>query len=322
MNILVPLNSAEAIERYIKAGADELYMGFYDEVWRKRFGEFSDINRMSGFGKYANKYSFREILELISIVKSYGKSAFVTLNANVYEAEQIEYIEENYLPMLKKVGIDGIIVSDLALGKQIIKYGIKPVASTMCAIYNSDIAEIYKNSGFERIILPRDLSLEEIEMISEKEPELDIEVFFMRNGCIFSDGFCLGMHRPETGSTCALIHNQDKQIYSKLIGFEARHNLEMNDEIYNQIFHHNTCGMCSLYKLKKMGVNALKIVGRADNINNICRDIEITKKNIDIVNGAENEREYLENMIFPHKNLSDCKMGLSCYYPETRFSFS
>ena len=64
MKILVPLNSEECLEEYVEAGADELYMGFYDEKWFETFGEYADINRMSGFKEKANRYDFEGMLRM------------------------------------------------------------------------------------------------------------------------------------------------------------------------------------------------------------------------------------------------------------------
>ena len=54
---------------YIAAGAGEFYIGFYDNAWWERFGEYADINRMSGFKKDANPYSLEEVGEIIKNVK-------------------------------------------------------------------------------------------------------------------------------------------------------------------------------------------------------------------------------------------------------------
>ena len=145
MNILVPINDEKLISKYVSAGANELYMGFYDDKWTAEFGKYSDINRMSGFKKNANKYNFASMIDIIKQSKKLGVSIFVTLNANIYSKDQLKYIEEEYFPALREAEVDGVIVSELELGKIALEYGLKPVASTMCAIYNIDIVKIYKD---------------------------------------------------------------------------------------------------------------------------------------------------------------------------------
>ena len=319
MNILVPINDEKLISKYVSAGANELYMGFYDDKWTAEFGKYSDINRMSGFKKNANKYNFASMIDIIKQSKKLGVSIFVTLNANIYSKDQLKYIEEEYFPALREAEVDGVIVSELELGKIALEYGLKPVASTMCAIYNIDIVKIYKDYGINRVILPRDLSLKEIESITTNVPDIDVEVFFMRNGCVFSDCYCLGMHRPECGSTCGMLRTHKKDIITTKRGFRELHNIELNDEIYNRLFHNNACAMCALYGFKSMNVCSLKIVGRADDAESVLNDIEVTRRNIDLLEHCTSEDEYLDKMALPFDSVRMCSLGLSCYYPEVRF---
>ena len=215
--------------------------------------------------------------------------------------------------------MDGLIVSDIELAKSAVEHGIEVVASTMCAIYNSDIATEYSKYGFKRQIIPRDVSLDEINSIITNTSEIEYEVFFMRNGCVFSDCFCLGMHRPECGSTCGFIKNRKKDVVSTLTSFNDKHDIEVNDFVYNKIFHNEACAMCALYRLNKMGVGSLKIVGRADMCERVCEDIKLTKWNLDLLERCSSEEEYLSKMRFPNESVVNCKLGLSCYYPEVRF---
>lgn len=319
MKILVPLNNAELLQKYIDAGADEFYIGFHDLQWSEKFGKYADINRMSGFGMNANRYSFEEILRIAKRIKINNKSVFITLNANTYSEEQIDYILREYVPGFLETNVDGVIVSDLALAKKMLNLGVNPVASTMCSIYNSDIGNYYVANGVQRIILPRDISLAEIESISQNIYNSKIEVFFMRNGCVFSDGYCLGMHRPECGATCGMIRNHSRNIITNKSDFKSKHDIAVNNKIYDRLFHNEACAMCALYRMQKIGVYSLKIVGRADNPLSVCQDIITTKKNIKIAENAKNETEYLERMIYPFDSLEKCNMGLSCYYPEIRF---
>lgn len=318
MKILVPLNSAEYLQGFVKAGADEFYIGFFDDNWTKEFGKYSDINRMTGFKKQANRYSFTEIEEIIEKVKSLDKRIYITLNANAYSREEIKFIEETYFNSFINSGVDGIIASDPNLVEALVKANISPIASTMCGIYNSDIAKHYYLMGVKRMILPRDLLLDEIESICTKLPDVTFEAFFMRNGCAFSDGYCLGLH-GECGSTCEFIRNHKKRILTTYREFKDINSFDVNDYLYNRAFHRYACGMCALFRMNSIGVNSLKIVGRADMYEGICEDIRLAKENLDILSECESENEYLKKMKFPFNAHIQCMEGLSCYYPEVRF---
>lgn len=320
MKILVPLSNVEYIDKYIDAGADELYLGFHDKNWNLKFGKYADINRMSGFAERANPFSFEQLLEIIEIIKEKNKGVFITMNANEYSSDQIQYMTEHYFHFLKATGIDGIILSDVDAIRAALEVGLKPVASTMCAIYNEDIARIYRDMGVKRMILPRDLSLKEIEHICTAMPEIHFEAFFMRNGCIFSDCYCLGMHRPECGATCTYTRYGKSRYTHMYTNFSDYNSVDVNDYLYRTAFHIDACAMCALYRLNSIGIQSLKIVGRADEWSSVCRDIELTKKNLEIMEKASNEDEYLKNMIFPDNFPRKCREGISCYYPEIRFN--
>lgn len=319
MKILIPLSKKEYIDSYVEAGADELYMGFYDIEWSKRFGEYADINRMSGFGKRANPYSFEEILDVIKAVKNTGKKTFITINANGYSKKQIQYMEAFYFPKLLDAEVDGVIMSDISAMIAAINNGLSPIASTMCALYNTDIANVYKSIGIERMIFPRDLSLYEMEKICYALPDIQFEAFFMRNGCIFSDSYCLGMHRPECGATCTYTRYGKHSYNHDYKTFREYNDVDVNDYLYRTSFHIDACAMCALYRLKSIGITSLKIVGRADEFDAVCKDIRLTKKNMVIADECKTEVEYLERMIFPDNFPQKCRMGISCYYPEIRF---
>lgn len=320
MKILVPVSNIEYIDKYIDAGADELYLGFYDKRWNSEFGKYADINRMSGFAERANPFSFEQLLQIVKDIKKKNKGVFITINANEYSSNQIRYMIEHYFHPLKIANVDGVILSDIDAICAAKEAGLKPIASTMCAIYNVDIAKIYRDLGVERMILPRDLCINEIEQICVAMPEIHFEAFFMRNGCIFSDCYCLGMHRPECGAICTYTRYGKSRYTHAYTDFNDYNSVDVNDYLYRTAFHIDACAMCALYRLKTIGVQSLKIVGRADDYDSICRDIELTKKNIEIMKKAYNEKEYLDNMIFPDNFPARCREGVSCYYPEIRFN--
>lgn len=319
MKILVPVSNFEYIDKYIAAGADELYLGFHDKMWLLKFGKYADLNRMSGFLNRANPFSFEEVLKVIKYIKSRNKNVYVTFNANEYSFEQIQFIKEHYFIPLKKANVDGVILSDINIIQAAIDVGLFAVASTMCAVYNEDIAQIYSDIGVKRMILPRDLSLSEISQICNRLPHIHFEAFFMRNGCIFSDCYCLGMHRPECGATCTYTRTGKSQYTHNYTDFKNYNDVDVNDYLYRTAFHNDACAMCALYRLSEIGIKSLKIVGRADDWDSICRDIELTRKNIKIMEDSFCENDYLKHMIFPDNFPHKCRAGMSCYYPEVRY---
>lgn len=318
MNVLVPLNNIEHIEDYIDAGAKEFYIGFYDEAWVNTFGEYADINRLTGFKKNANPYSFEEVLGIIHQVKQKDVQIYVTFNASTYSQKQLDFIEQ-YFIRLKETPFDGVIVSCAELVEMAAKVDIPSVISTIAGIYNVDMVKFYCKLGAKRIILPRDLSTHEIEEIVSMYPNVEYEIFMMRNGCRFSDAHCLGFHRSEKPSICAYIGGASRDLKVDQKDFMEKHHVELNDIVYTQNFHNQACGLCSIYRFVKIGITAGKIVGRSDEWRNICEDIRLIHENAALAKKCESEEEYLERMHFPNGHETMCKLGLSCYYPEIRF---
>ena len=315
-NILVPLNDEALFPRLVDAGADEFYLGFHDMAWTRRFGERADVNRMSGFGCRANRYSFEECCSLIA--KHGSTPVFVTLNAAHYTREQFA-MQHDYLRELARAGAAGAIVScpeQVTLAKEA---GLAAVASTMCGIYNAATAQRYIELGVDRIILPRDLTLNDIELIVSRTPGVAYEAFLMRNGCIFSDSSCLGLHTPLHGSTCGAVRTCERQVLVRDGDFQTRHDAELADYLYSRAFHQNACGLCAIWRFMQLGITSVKVVGRADDTGGLQRDVELVRRNRAIAATCGCEREYLERMELPGNARDVCRMGFSCYYPEVRF---
>ena len=316
MEILAPYNSNN-IEPYVNAGASEFYLGFFDDQWYEDFGRFGDLNRMSGFKRFANSLTFDEMLAQIDIIKSKGKKAYVTMNAQHYSDIQLQSINK-FMPKLKEHSCDGIITSTPEMVQLTYCYGLNSVASTMCAVYNTRTACFFRDLGCKRIILPRDLSIREIESIVNNTDHVEFELFAMRNGCVFSDSFCLGVHQ-NCGSLCGSLRLGVNHIVSQEYDFMERHNIELTDDLYRKHYKHFACSLCALYRFKELGISALKVVGRADAAEFLLYDIALLYENIKVAQECKSEEEYLRRMILPKYSYNACKCGFSCYYPEVRF---
>ena len=317
MNILVPFNDEQFLPAFLESGANEFYMGFYDPAWTESFGIHSDINRLSLFRNTANRYTIKELEPIAKRLHEAGASLYITMNAPGYNAEQLKWIE-NYLEILSSFEADGIITSIPELIPMIRSHNMKAVASTMCGIMNRDLAGWYRKQGMQRIILPRELSSPEIASIIQAEPELEYEVFFMRNGCHYEDFSCLGMHGGEKGALCYSIRHGNAQILSRDPYFKTE--MSNTHDKFCSEFHSFACGQCAVYRFMDMGVNALKIVGRLDDMEDVLSDIRLTSENLRIASQCSSEEEYLHYMRWPGDPHNYCRNGFSCYYPEIRWN--
>ena len=315
-SILVPLNDLSMASAYAQAGADEFYLGFYDPAWMNAFGPYVDLNRMSGFGTEANAYSFAEALGGVQLVKELGKKVYLTFNTAAYSA-RVHGMIAGYFAQLAAYGADGVILSGPELVDAARAVGLEAVASTMCGIYNRHIARFYQDCGMTRMILPRDLSLAEIADIVEAVPGMETEVFLMRNGCVYSDSNCLGMHGMGRGALCGEMKTAQR-IVRCMDEAQVEPAVE-NSDLHCHEFHKHACGLCALWDFEQMGVSAYKIVGRGDQTDAILEDIQTVSAELEVARGCTSCEEYLERML-PHPYADQvCDRGLNCYYPELRF---
>lgn len=318
MKLLLPVVSSDDIIRFSEISENiEFYAGITSDEWYNKFGAYEDLNRMSSFGNNANMRSMEEVRKLCDTAE--GKELYITLNSACYSMEQEKYLD-NIIAELSEMRITGIIAGDYNIVGIIKKYSLKAVASTMTGIYNADIARFCVDIGFDRLILPRDLTLEEIKEIVEAVPDVEYECFLMRNGCRYSDSNCLARHSGRCGAICTYLDNSRVSYMG-----EAEKNFSVHDSAvfshlaFSQVYQKSACGMCAIWDLHQIGVTAGKIVGRADGAGSIISDLNCLEKNIKIADEAESRDEYLKKMIMPKNYDSICFKACNCYYPEVRF---
>lgn len=318
MSILVPLSDPDYLDRYAAAGADEFYAGFLDLEWSMAFGPHADINRMSGFGPVANCASFDELLFAAQLVADAGKRLYVPFNAPAYTARQLGY-QRYYYKWLARYGARGVIVSQPEQVGMALEYGLEPVVSTLGAAYNELVVRRWASLGARRVILPRDLGLAEIEAIVRACPGLEYEAFLMRNGCRFSDAYCLGKHGGSgQGGLCAYLRRANKVVREAVPGAVDLGDAEATSRLYCERFHERACGLCGLWRLVQAGVTSFKVVGRSDDPEDMDWSIALAAHNLRLARSCASEAEYLARMERP-ADRATCDRGLNCYYPEARF---
>lgn len=174
--ILAPAGDLEKLKYAVAYGADAVYMA----------------GQSFGMRAAAANFSFDELREGIDYAHRRGVKCYITVNIIPSNAD-LERLPE-YLAFLQEAGADALIVADvgvLALAK---RYAPRiPVhISTQTSILNYAAANFWAELGAERIVLARELRLEEIAEIRAKTPpELEIEAFVHGAMCISYSGRCL-----------------------------------------------------------------------------------------------------------------------------------
>lgn len=313
MKIIAPVKSAEYLQKYRQAGAEEFYGGILDERWHREYGQYIEYNRRGSYATKANCTDWRELEKMVQLAFDCGTPFYLTVNALRIVEKQMPILQQ-ILEDYKKIGGEKVIISDVSLMEPLNEMGFSVTISSCANIRNQYSAQFMKELGCERIIFPRDITVDEIREIKKHIPEMEYEVFLSNSGCKFLDGNCLGLHGSEVGALCDYCRKAVPEFYkpngTALTDREKTYLQEQNHQ-YNKLFSH-ACAQCVVYQLKDCA-DSVKIVGRAANEEKILEDILLTKQNIVIAEDSKNNEEYLQRMIRP-ENGKWCADYKNCYY--------
>lgn len=259
IELLSPVGDFECLKAAVQNGADSVY-----------FGSSSFSARA-----FANNFDLENLRKAIEYAKLRGVKTNLTLNTLIKDSEFNDAYE-----LAKKAyefGIDAIIVQDLGLAKKLITdfHDLAIHGSTQMTIHNlNGVLELQK-LGFKRVVLSRELSIDEIEYI-RKNTDIELECFIHGALCVSYSGQCLfssmiggrSGNRGKCAQPCRLPYTlleNDKKINSgHLLSPRDLYGLEYIP------FFINT------------GINCLKIEGRMKSPEYVATVTKIYRKYIDL----------------------------------------
>jgi len=174
IELLAPAGSMESITAAVQMRADAVYIG------GSKFSARA----------YAFNFDNENIVRAVDYCHIYGIKVYVTLNTLAKDNELKEIME--YVRFLYSVGVDALIVQDVGL-IYLIRNNFPMFelhASTQMTVHNGEGALFLSKMGFKRIVLSRELSLKEIDYISNTL-KVETEVFVHGALCICYSGQCL-----------------------------------------------------------------------------------------------------------------------------------
>lgn len=173
--ILAPAGDAESLDAALAAGADAVYFGL-DEGLNAR--------------ARATNFSVATLPQTLDHVHRAGARAYVTLNTLVFENE-LPAVEQ-LIRACAAAGVDGVIVQDpaVALLARAVAPTMEVHASTQMTISSPEAAEFARALGVTRVVVPRELSVDEIRTFAKNTP-LELEVFIHGALCMSWSGQCL-----------------------------------------------------------------------------------------------------------------------------------
>ncbi|MBR5228288.1 MAG: U32 family peptidase [Firmicutes bacterium] len=172
--LLAPAGSIEALKAAVSNGCDAVYLGM------KKFGARA----------YSNNFDLETLREAVEYAHLRGVKIFVTMNTIVFEDEMEDMKAQ--LHMLNDIGVDAVIVQDLA----VFRYAadnfedMEVHCSTQMGIDDLEGTLLCKEMGAERVVLSREVAIEKIKEI-KKEAQLPIEIFVHGALCVSYSGNCL-----------------------------------------------------------------------------------------------------------------------------------
>ena len=292
IELLVPAKNMECLKVAVENGADCIYLGVK---------EFNARTLNSD-----NNFTFEGLKEAIQYCKKKNVKTNLTLNTLIKDDEFERALK--VADIAYESGISAIIVQDIGLGKTLIeKYPDLDIhASTQNTITNLEGVKMLENIGYKRAILSRELSINEIEEISNGA-NIEIETFIHGGLCISYSGQCLfssaeyGLagNRGMCVGSCRneYLLREDNQLIRKGKILKPR-------DMY---------GLEYIPRLIKCGVVCLKVQGRTRGIDYIREVTRIYRKYIDL---ALSNKEY----IIDEKDYNKLKEMSSRGFTDAHFS--
>lgn len=261
IELLSPAGDFECLKAAVQNGANCIYFG---------------ANLFSARA-YANNFDDDELAKAIEYCKIRGVKTNLTLNILIKDDEL-----ESAFNVAKKAyesGIDAIIVQDLGLAKMLIKnFPDLPIhASTQMSVHNLQGVLELQELGFSRVVLSRELSIEEIEYICENS-NIEIECFIHGALCISYSGQCLfsSMIGGRSG-------NRGKCAQSCRLPYELIENEKTTLDKGYLLSPRDLCSLDYIPRLINCGVKSLKIEGRMKSPEYVATVTRIYRKYINLV---------------------------------------
>ena len=265
IELAAPAGGWEQFIAALNSGADSIYLGY------KQFGARA----------YADNFDLNQLINAVAIAHKRSVKIYLALNTILKDDEIPGML--HFLNKYLSVCRDGIIIQDFGLYKIIsdLYRGIVPVhASTQMNIHNRKSLSLLRKLGFKRVVLAREMTLDEIKRVKENI-DIDIEVFGHGSQCYCYSGNCYfssfiggrSGNRGRCTQPCRMkfmLASKDGDSFSYLTDSPS-YLLSKND----------LCTLNILPEIIRSGVMALKIEGRMKSPEYVAIVIRIYRKYID-----------------------------------------
>ena len=295
VELLSPVGDFECLKAAVQNGANSVYLGA---------SSFSARAKATNFNK-------DELLEAIRYAKLRNVSVHLALNTLIKNDEFEEAV--NLAIKAYNMGVNAIIVQDLGLATYLLEnYPMIPLhGSTQMTVHNLNGVKQLESMGFSRVVLSRELSLEDITYIRENT-NVELEVFIHGALCISYSGQCLlssaiggrSGNRGLCAQPCRLPYEiiEENTKTLKTTSIDKGYLLSPRDN----------CAIELLPELIKLGIDSFKIEGRMKTPYYVGVVTRVYRKYIDLVlNNISLDNETLRSMIKKNLDIKNEDTGLS-----------
>ena len=259
IELLAPAGDLDKLKLALTYGADAVYIG----------------GKSFSLRYFASNFTLDNIKEGVEFAHKLNKKVYVATNMVMHKEDEPGLLD--YLKSLKDMGVDAVIASSLYILKLAKTINLEVHMSTQLSTLNVDTVNLFYKLGSPRIVLGRELTLEEIREI-KANTEADIEVFIHGGMCSSYSGKCMlsnymASRDPNRGG-CAhscrwkyFVYQNERQIG------------EENE--YISMSSKDLVGIEEVPYLIESGVGSLKIEGRMKSYNYLAYIISAYRKAID-----------------------------------------
>lgn len=269
--LLVPAGTYQKMRYGLAYGADAVYAGVPRFSLRARENDFTEAR----------------LREAIDYVHGQKKKIYLTMNIYPHNRKIAAFL--NTLALLAQMDLDGLIMADpgmIMLTRE--KYPHIPIhLSTQANTINWPSVRFWQKIGLRRIILSRELSLDEMKEIRQRVPDIELEAFIHGAICIAYSGRCLlsnyFTHRDANQGTCSNACRWEYRLYQKNAAHEQSNSgdeffieesqrpgeLMPIDEDEHGTYILNAKDLCAIQLLSQMmqvGLDSFKIEGRTKSV--------------------------------------------------------
>lgn len=312
MKILCPADSAAEAAQLVASGAGELYGGFLSPEWVLAYGLAAAPNRRS-FPE-AQIGDAAELAATVAAAHAGGAPFYLAVNSPVYSGEQYPALLRLAAVALE-AGVDGFIAADpgFMLEARALWPHVRLHLSTLADASNRAAVAFWRRLGVERVTLPRHLSLGQVSALVASSPGMRFDAFVLYGQCPNAEGHCTFSH-DDPGRVWPCV---ERYRIAPLADSEPARRAAAAQSGWAGLHRAEACGLCGLWDLERLGLAAVKIVGRGATLERKLWAVRTVADLLALIRGGAGRQEFV--VAARERSRSRFSHGCSpylCYFPE------